>query len=93
MRSNSQLDDFRHAEFLDVRNTCILCRICGSLKAPEGENGERDLVVVFRGTQAKAEWISNIVCDMVEWSELQTYGPTIKVERVRTLQGLLMVLS
>ncbi|CAK0787094.1 hypothetical protein CVIRNUC_010310 [Coccomyxa viridis] len=44
-------------------------------------NGERDLVVVFRGTQAKAEWISNIVCDMVEWSELQTYGPTIKVER------------
>ena len=56
-------------------------------------NGERDLVVVFRGTQAKAEWISNIVCDMVEWSELQTYGPTIKVERVRTLQGLLMVLS
>ena len=54
--------------------------------------GERDLVVVFRGTQAKAEWVSNFVCDMVEWSELQTSGPKIKVERVRELHGLLVML-
>ena len=86
MRNNGQSAASRHVELLDVHNVCAYC--AGYVAVTKGlkeRNGERDLVVVFRGTQAKAEWISNIVCDMVEWSELQTSGPKIKVERVRTL--------
>lgn len=45
-------------------------------------NDERDLVVVFRGTQAKTEWISDIVWQMVPWSELQQAGDSnIKVAK------------
>ena len=57
-------------------------------KPLQERNGERDLVIVFRGTQAKAEWVSSIVTGMVEWSELQTVKPRIKVEKVRELRSV-----
>ncbi len=66
--------------------------LCGAgyvavTKPLEGTGGERDIVIVFRGTQAKAEWVSNIMTGMVPWSELQVAadGPDIKVEKVRDL--------
>jgi hypothetical protein len=43
---------------------------------------------LFRGTQAKAEWVSDIMAGMVKWSELQTTGPDIKVERVSSLPSM-----
>ena len=53
--------------------------------------GERDLVVVFRGTQAKTEWISDIVWQMVPWSELQQAGDSnIKVAKVNDCLRLLL---
>ena len=54
-------------------------------------NDERDLVVVFRGTQAKTEWISDIVWQMVPWSELQQAGDSnIKVPKVNNCLRLLL---
>ena len=57
----------------------------------EDRGGERDLVVVFRGTQAKTEWISDIVWQMVPWSELQQAGDSdIKVAKVMSCLRLLL---
>ncbi len=54
-------------------------------------NDERDLVVVFRGTQAKTEWISDIVWQMVPWSELQQAGDSnIRVAKVNNCLRLLL---
>ena len=34
------------------------------------------------------EWVSDVIAGMVKWSELQTTGPDVKVERVSTLTSM-----
>ena len=47
---------------------------------PQGEHHLRDIVVAFRGTIAKSEWLTNITSEFADWSTSR--DSTVKDVRV-----------
>lgn len=59
-----------------------------AVSKPLGIDGKRDVVVVFRGTQAQTEWASDIKWEMQPWSDHKTGHSDVKVAKVTfTIQG------
>ena len=42
------------------------------ISEPQGEHKLRDIVVAFRGTIAKSEWLTNITSEFSDWSTAQS---------------------
>ena len=52
-----------------------------AVSKPLGKEEKRDIVVVFRGTQAITEWASDFVWEMQPWDELETGRDAVKIAK------------
>lgn len=50
-----------------------------AISEPTGTDQKRDIAVVFRGTQAKTEWVSDVIWNLQPWDELRNGDDDIKI--------------
>ena len=52
-----------------------------AVSKPDATTKKRDLAVVWRGTEAKTEWISDITCEFSRWDAIGGAGEDVDVEK------------
>jgi hypothetical protein len=52
-----------------------------AVSEPDAATKKRDLAVVWRGTEAKTEWISDVTCEFARWDEVKGKGKDVDVEQ------------
>jgi hypothetical protein len=70
------------------KNTVVLFLLSAgyiAVSKPLGKEEKRDIVVVFRGTQAKTEWASDFVWEMQPWDELKKGRDAVKIAKASSL--------